>query len=754
MHSISRISVEVFDAASAPVRMQILKLLTSKGPFAYTEIMSSIKMDPIRDAGKFVYHLKSLVEAGLVEIDKETKKYSITDLGKMIVGFSRDVEEYVAIKKGKLLVRTSRFSIEEFDRDKITNSLVREACVPIELAQELAAEVEERLLKFKTRYLTAPLIRELINSILVERKLEDYRHKLTRLGMPVYDVTQLVNDSSERLLDVNSVKESAGSSVLEEYVLLNGISRDVADAHLSGQFHIAFLDDWVMKPEEIQHDLRPFFRKGSAISSPPDSLQSGLAIVGKVCDICAAEVSSEQSFDMLNIFLAPLAQGVKKDRMSEVFTVFFERLNRWMGYNVSRRPVSFGIELALPSFFEKIDAVGLDGKSAGTYGEYANQAKTVAEAMVEAISNVASRTPLLNPGFVFKIRGKTLEESDLEPLLSIYNLAGKHGIPNFTIMDENTKMTCTSTGLRLNDDWKRDWQTDCLRTGNLGTVFLNLPRIAYEAHRDDDIIFEMLSETIKTAADAFKSKRIGIGERMKQGLLPVLSNMCDSSSYFNHGNAAYTVSYVGLNEAAFYHTESELHKDDKAMKFASEIVSRIVHEAKALSEELDMRLQVAQRPGDDAAVRLAELDVEKYGRATTIVQGTRTYPCYTDLTTLPLTAKIPLKERAKVESKFQALAPGGHFLPVNLTPKEHDSKTVHKLTADLLSENIQTFAFSNNFTYCRSCRNYVVGVVSKCPKCEATSITHAGRCSATYEPFAMWPEAKRRTVERRTCYPS
>jgi len=64
----------------------------------YTEIMSSLKLDPVRDAGKFVYHLKSLTEAGLISPDKRTKKYETTELGEMVVHFARDLEEYVSVK--------------------------------------------------------------------------------------------------------------------------------------------------------------------------------------------------------------------------------------------------------------------------------------------------------------------------------------------------------------------------------------------------------------------------------------------------------------------------------------------------------------------------------------------------------------------------------------------------------------------------------------------------------------------------------
>ena len=171
--------------------------------------MYEVKLDPVRDAGKFVYHLKTLRKAGLVSIEKGTKKYSITELGKILVEFSRDLEEYIAVKRGRMFVRTSRMTIDEFDRTRIARSLVSEAGMPQTLADEVAAEAEDRLLKFGIVYLSAPLIRELVNTILIERKLEEYRHKLTRLGLPVNDVTVLLREAGQKHLDANWVQKSA-----------------------------------------------------------------------------------------------------------------------------------------------------------------------------------------------------------------------------------------------------------------------------------------------------------------------------------------------------------------------------------------------------------------------------------------------------------------------------------------------------------------------------------------------------------------
>ena len=183
--------VKVLKAVSSPLRLQILNLLFDKSALSYTELMNQLKMNPSRDAGRFAYHLKFMLKADLVEADVEAKKYYLTDLGKMVLDVADRVENKAFKPKG-MLVRTSHLTLEEFDANKIANSLIKEAKVPAELAQKAAKETEKRLIKSKTKYLTAALIREVVNGILVEKGYDEYRHKLTRVGMPIHEVTAAI----------------------------------------------------------------------------------------------------------------------------------------------------------------------------------------------------------------------------------------------------------------------------------------------------------------------------------------------------------------------------------------------------------------------------------------------------------------------------------------------------------------------------------------------------------------------------------
>ncbi|MEM3474377.1 MAG: anaerobic ribonucleoside-triphosphate reductase [Nitrososphaerota archaeon] len=215
----------------------------SKHDMNYTELIRSVGMNPQKDAGKFSYHLKKLLSSKLIRINEKTKLYELSHSGRAMLEVIEQARRKLS-GSDLLIVRRSECSIESFDKNKIVNALVKEAGMPAKLAHKVASSVEEKLLDLKIEYLSAPLIRELVNSVLIDQGLEKYRHKLTRVGMPIYDVTQTIKNASKQG-GANAVMRTAANSVLKEYVLLNVLPRNVADAYLSGMIDICFLESWV-----------------------------------------------------------------------------------------------------------------------------------------------------------------------------------------------------------------------------------------------------------------------------------------------------------------------------------------------------------------------------------------------------------------------------------------------------------------------------------------------------------------------------
>ena len=752
LRSSERIGAGIFDAASAPVRLQILRLLSTKGPMPYTEIMFQLKLDPVRDAGKFVYHLKSLTDTGLVTLDKKTKRYGVTELGLMIVSFARDLDEYVNVKRGKLYVRTSRLAIEEFHRNKIARSLVVEAGVPQEIADEIAAEAEDRLVRLKTVYLTAPLIREFVNAILIEKKLEEYRHKLARLGMPVYDVAKLVKVAGEKQLSADYVYRSSAKSVLSEYVILNCLPHKLSDAHLSGSIHIANLESWILTPNEIVHDLRYFLRSGVAGRPSPDSLESALGLVTQVLAAGAIEVSGEQTIDFFNIFLSPFAHGRKTEDITKTIYYFLSSLRRETPPSNPEAGLSIGVELSTPDFLANEEAIGPAANTSGHYGDFTEEALRIAESTIEAFRLISTPTPPILPHLLVKVRPKGLQEERVRRILGrAHELAAERSVPFFELLGDEEKSSYSATGLRLGDEWTGRWDADCVRTGSMDTIFINLPRVAYEAKKNEEKFFSLLRESVTLTVDGFKVKKKFMNERLHQPLLPILAGEKGKGPYFYEKNASYNISFIGLSEAVEAHTGLRIDRDRAACDFAMKTLQETAKQLKAASDEEEMRITLSQRPGDEAVDRLAELDIEEYGRAVMPPDGPRIPVYYTDLPTIPLTLKVPLDSRINIEPMFQTLTPGGHLNLICISPGANPDALL-RLTERALAANCKFLTYSSNYSACNVCNQTDPGVNPKCSKCGSDRLTYLGRSSYGMLPFSLWPDAKRRAVDRRTAY--
>ncbi len=742
--SYERFSSEVLDAASAPVRLHILKLLVSKGPLPYTEIMYEAKLDPVRDAGKFVYHLKTLRKAGLVSIEKGTKKYGITELGKILVEFSRDLEEYIAVKRGRLFVRTSRMTIEEFDRTRIARSLVSEAGMPQSLADEVASEAEERLLRFGTTYLTAPLIRELVNNILIERKLEEYRHKLTRLGLPVNDVTMLLREAGQKHLDATWVQESAGGRVTEEYVLLNSLPRPLVDAHLSGQIHLEEAASWALKPSIFFHDLRPFLRKGTPGTSPPDSLEAALELVVKVVRTGERQVSGEQVFDHFNLLLAPFIKGVPGQRVQEAIRLFLYSLN-WDGFsNTLPSKVALSIDHQIPRQLERTESIGPNGKREGAYADYSREAEELFRTIIDASLEIARQLPLVNPSIIVKTSWERVNETS--SLLNIaYESSARYSIPNYSIQGADLASSVSSEGCVFERG-----REDSTGGGTvIGTVLVNLPRAAYDASGKDDRFFQSVQSASVEAVKALELRQATLQNRVSEGLLPLLAWRGNGSSYYDQSSASGQIGLLGLAEAVKHHTGGELWEKTN-VGFAK----KIVETARRTVSETDTRnikIRLGLHSSPEASTRLASIDAEKYGFSTIVYQGSKKYPYYTDIPTIPLTQKLSLATRASVEGELQRVFDGGSLLPLAISSKV-DPSALARTSRQLSEAGVRYFAYSSMYSRCQRCYHTSAGVRARCDNCGFEHLTILAKYAGRLLPVDTLSEARKRDMDRIVTY--
>jgi len=103
----------IFSVMASPNRIDILRILNSKGPLTYSELKSLAGFKSKKESGKFAYHLRKLLRQSLVALNKSERRYTITNLGKLVLSLARQIEERSIIESGKMYVRTSHSSIEE-----------------------------------------------------------------------------------------------------------------------------------------------------------------------------------------------------------------------------------------------------------------------------------------------------------------------------------------------------------------------------------------------------------------------------------------------------------------------------------------------------------------------------------------------------------------------------------------------------------------------------------------------------------------
>lgn len=689
-------------------------MLYERGSLSYTELMGLLKMEPARDAGRFAYHLKFLLKTDLIETDPESKKYRLTDRGRFVIELTEYLERKT-LQAQKLLVRTSRYSIEEFDVNKIVASLKREAEMPVELAQKIAKEVEKRLLKSKTRYITAPLIREVVNAILIESGLEDYRHKLTRLGLPVYDVHNLIIKHGLKALN------EAGKNVLEEYALLNLLPRDIADAHLAGDLYIHDLGYWIIKPSEVIHDLRPLLKYGLNIENldfakhsipPPKSFEAALSLIVNTISYSAEEVVQGQTLEFFNVFLAPFITGLTIEKVREALKLFILNLTRYSGISIS-------LELSIPGFIseQQVSAGSIDGQKS-IYGDYIEESLLLASMVIDIFEEISKNKPLMNPSIIVKLRPECFSNSCLSDLLlRIHQLAvGKASIYLANLLDaDDFHKVFSNLGCVLKPDLSGDWELETLRTSILGAVTVNLPRIAYECEGDLKKFQQTLMHRLEMAVRALEIKHRWFKSKEKT-LLPFLTHKIDGDQYLRLDISRALINIAGLIEAAEALFGKEPWGDENTLNFTTEISKQILNFIKTYTR--DWRFSASCLPLPKAPNRLAKLDIERFGLSKVKFQGNRRNPYYS---TFGRVSPVDTAKFSKILAAYAEITKpmhGGTLMAISIEGLNCEPNELFSVTREIAEVyRVPFFTYDWKVTYCRHCMKGWLQQLNKCPNC-------------------------------------
>ncbi len=693
MQPVSRRVRTIYSVIASSNRLEILRILNTKGPLSYSELKTLAGFKSKKESGKFAYHLRKLVRQMLIALNRQERKYTVTSLGRLVLNVTRQIEEQSVVESGKLYVRTSRQTMEEFNSDKILQSLVREAGMPVELAQRVTSETEARLYKFQTIYLTAPLIREMVNALLVEHGLEEYRHKLTRLGLPIYDISEMVNNTGFGEGDVGTVLSKTANAVFSEYLMLSQLPRDVTDAHLAGEIHISNGGSWGLMPDTVFFDLEALRINGinlkgklSAIPKiePPTKLDEALSTLVNITAILSKEVSSEISLENFTSYLAEFAQDKTKHELKETVKRALMLLPAITigGHGIPIISLQVGKDNSSSKFDEALIKRVLES----TFLAYEEYVKSVPEPMVNLVFTTDSEI-----------------EPKLKSMLSsaIYS-GGKIGISN--------NMNCAIAYSGLRRDREKRFPADNVKI--LHSLAINLPRLSYESNRDETYFRAKLTMAIQTSISALHTRKKIISNLSRKNLLPALTN---GTTMVEEEYVPLIVNLTGLNEAIIKLLGERATMSDKR-SLLEKILETSSKSAADISVKLNENAFVAIIQGDSGE-RFASMDIEKYGRSLISIPSGKSRYSQTPIVTHSELSKIDYLRN--LHKSYESLS-GGSTIEIEI-PTGGSIEMLSEIIGKA-QKNTGFYHLWHKMAVCRACGDKFPEGTEKCDSCKSTSM--------------------------------
>jgi len=570
MESTSKKVRMIFSVMASPNRIDILRILNSKGPLTYSELKSLAGFRSKKESGKFAYHLRKLLRQSLIGLNKAERRYAITNLGKLVLNLARQIEEKSIIESGKMYVRTSNQSIEEFNPHKIIQCLVREANMSLEQSTKITEEAENKIYKTPTSYLTSSLIRNCVNNVLLEHGLEEQMNKLVRIGIPIYDLNKKLNNNTGVLNNgINDVVIDISKSVFSDY-LRNTFPKDILDMHFNGEIHLGDLGDWGISPDTIFIDIENILEKSIHLNVQFPYLPhiSKLDDVGIVLPL------------LVSIFQKEVSKEIVIENVLKLFDGFS---------SINDIPLTFANSLLKSSF--SIHSLN------SPFVTIVLPVKNNDDILLNVLSGYLmylEKVSVLKFGILISFSNH-LPNDIVEMIAKITRLGGKISLSQSSI--RNSKGV-----LKIHNG-------NNLPVISLHSLSLNLPHLAYQSNKDETYFRTKLALLLKPSLNAMVSKKEMIFDNIRKGLLPAISN---SLMFPQSGSTDILINLTGLNESIF----NILGYSDNRGE-GIEIVRKVINTANDVVSHFDKKnydhfgISIIN---DNSSNRFLQLDSEKFGR--------------------------------------------------------------------------------------------------------------------------------------------
>ncbi|MBN1864294.1 MAG: ribonucleoside triphosphate reductase [Victivallales bacterium] len=528
-----------------------------------------------------------------------------------------------------------------------------------------------------------------------------------------------VNENSNSGYSYASLLNHVSGSVVAHYSLTNMYSREIAEAHKDGDFHlhdlscgiVGYCAGWSLR-QLLSEGFRG--REGRASAAPAKHFDTALGqIVNFMCTL-QTEWAGAQAFSSFDTLLAPF---IREDRLEykqikqnvQQFVFGLNIASRWGQTPFTNLTFDWTVPEDLKSTPVIVGGKICDGKY---YGDYQHEMDQLNKAFLEVMSE-GDRDGRI---FTFPIPTYNITSDfdwDSENARILFEVTGKYGIPYFQnfINSELNPGDVRSMCCRLQMDMRElRNKTGGLfgageQTGSIGVVTINMPRLGYTSRTENEF-FSRLALLMDMGRDSLEIKRKVVQRHLDGDLLPYTKIYLGTLK--NHFS---TIGLVGLNEACLNFLGCCI-ADKEGMQFGERVLDFMRERIATYQEETGHIYNLEATPAEGTSYRLARLDKKKYPE---IICAGDTNPYYTNSSWLPAGFTDDLFEALDLQEPLQRKYTGGTVFHSFLGERISDPLQVASLVRRI-AENyrIPYFTITPSFSIC-PVHGYIAGEHEECP---------------------------------------
>lgn len=676
--------------------------------------------------------------------------------------------------------------ITEFDLKKITRA-IEKAFISLKkeyhpsvidmLALKVTSDFEK---KIKDHKIAVEDIQDSVEDILSQAGYSDVaksyilyrkqREKVRNMKSTILDYKDLVNSyvnaTDWRVKENSTVTYSVGGLILSNsgaitanYWLSEIYDQEIADAHRDGDFHIhdlsmltGYCAGWSLK-QLIQEGLGGI--PGKITSKPAKHLASLCNQMVNFLGIMQNEWAGAQAFSSFDTYLAPFVKvdNLPYDQVKKCIESFIYGVNTPSRWGTQAPFSNITLDWTVPNDLAELNAI-VGGKEMDfRYKDCQKEMDMINKAFIEVmIEGDANGRGFQYPIPTYSIT-KDFDWSETENNKLLFEMTAKFGTPYFSnyinsdMEPSDVRSMCCRLRLDLRELRRKSggFFGSGESTGSVGVVTINLPRIAYLSHNEQEF-YERLDHLMDLAARSLKVKRDVISKLLEEGLYPYTKRYL--GSFKNHFS---TIGLVGMNEAtlnANWLKEDLTHTD--AQEFAKDVLNHMRERLVIYQEEYGDLYNLEATPAESTSYRLAKHDKKKYPDIITATKEGNT-PYYTNSSHLPVGYTDDLFTALDIQDELQTLYTSGTVFHAFLGEKLPDWKGAATLVRKI-AENYKLpyYTLSPTYSICKK-DGYLNGEVWKCPKCGGETEIYS-RITGYYRPVKNWNAGKNQEFKDRTVY--